>query len=237
MARRARLPVAIVVLAKHPIPGAVKTRLAGVLGPENACDLYRAFVLDLADRLRRTGLPVWWAFTPSSAPFARLVRTQRCFPQRSGDLGRRIAHALAVVRRRGAAAAIALGTDAPHVSLREIARAARALARGTEVVLGPAADGGYYLVGVRTPRRGLFEGIPWSTSRVLATTRARCRRLGLSCVELAPDFDVDGPRDLVRLRRLLRGRAGGLRHTRAALRAMRGPAANRRQSPRRIASA
>jgi uncharacterized protein len=234
--RRARVGVAIVVLAKHPVAGRVKTRLAAAVGDEAACALYRAFVLDLAARLRRTRLPVWWAFTPASAPFARLVGSRRCFPQRPGDLGRRIAHAVRTVEGRGAGAVLALGADAPHVSIRELARAARALERGVDVVLGPAADGGYYLVGTRAPvRSALFAGIPWSTARVLATTRRRCRALGLTSVEVASDFDVDGPRDLARLRRLVGAR--DLRATRAAFRALDRTASAAPQSPKRIASA
>lgn len=216
----------------------MKTRLATAIGEEAACRLYRAFVVDLAARLRRTGMPVWWAYTPADAPFARLVGSRRCFPQRTGDLGRRIAHALRVVERRGARAVLALGADAPHVSRRALARAARALAGGADVVLGPATDGGYYLVGARAPAPdALFSGIPWSTSRVLAATRKRCRELGLSVASVAKDFDVDGPRDLARLRRLMGGRARDLRETRAVLRALDRALQPARQSSKRTASA
>ncbi len=216
----ARRVPAIVVLAKHPTAGRVKTRLAAVVGKEAACRLYAAFVRDLAARLRRSGRPVWWAYTPARAPFARLVGTRRCFAQRGGDLGARIHHALATVHRSTGGPVIALGADMPHVSLRELARAAAALERGVDVVLGPARDGGYYLVGVRSPTRRLFTDVPWSTPRVFAATRRRCRALGVSVVELASGFDVDGPGDLAPLARLVGRRARDLPHTRRALRSL-----------------
>ncbi len=196
----------------------MKTRLGAAIGPVAACRLYRAFVRDLARRLREGGFRVWWAFTPARAPFGSLVATRRHFPQRGRDLGARIHHALAHVARETGAPAIALGADAPHVPLRELVRASRALAGGADVALGPARDGGYYLVGVRRPARAAFEGIPWSTDRVLAATRRRCRALGLRLVEVAPSFDVDDERDLRALARLVARRPREFPATRAALR-------------------
>jgi rSAM/selenodomain-associated transferase 1 len=215
-ARRPR--VAIVVLAKHPVAGRVKTRLAATIGAPASCALYRGFVRDLAARLARMRVPVWWAFTPSTAPFARLVGTRRCFAQRGTDLGRRIHHAIESVHRTSGGPVIALGADMPHVARREIERAGRALAREADVVLGPADDGGYYLLGVRVPERGLFVDVAWGTADVAAATRRRCRALGLSLVELAAGFDVDGIRELAALARIARRRPREYRHTRAALR-------------------
>jgi hypothetical protein len=209
--------VAIVVLAKYPTPGRVKTRLAAAIGADEACRVYRAFVRDLALRLRR-GRPVWWAFTPATAPFAALVGSKRCFPQRGRDLGARIHHAIGAVHRQTDGPVIALGADMPHVSRRELDRAAGALTRGTDVALGPAIDGGYYLIGLRTPARRLFDGIAWGTPVVAAATRRRARALGLSTVELAAGFDVDGADDLAALARVVRRRPRAFRHTRAVLR-------------------
>jgi rSAM/selenodomain-associated transferase 1 len=196
----------------------VKTRLAATIGAAAACALYRGFVRDLAARLDRIGVPVWWAYTPSGAPFARLVASRRCFPQRGRDLGRRIDHAMRVVHRASGGPVIALGADMPHVARREIARAGRALAGGADVVLGPAVDGGYYLIGTRMPQRAMFDDIAWGTGAVAAATRRRCRALGLALVELSPGFDVDGVRDLVALAGVVRRRPGEYRHTGAVLR-------------------
>jgi len=209
--------VAVVVLAKYPTPGRVKTRLAARVGAEAAANLYEAFVRDLARRLRGVGCPVWWAVTPARARFAALVRSRRCFPQRGRDLGARMDHASRVVAARAGGPVIVLGADAPHVARRALGAAARALERGADVVLGPAADGGYYLIGVRRPCRALFDDVAWSTPGVAAATRRRIRTLGLRCVEVAPGWDVDDPRDLVRLARTVRRRPTEFPHTRAAL--------------------
>ena len=212
--------VAIVVLAKYPVPGRVKTRIAATIGAERACALYAGFVRDLAHRLQSYGGIVWWAFTPAGSRFARLVGTRRCFAQRGRDLGARIDHALRSVHRRTGGPVIALGADVPHVSKAELRRAARVLASGVDVVLGPAADGGYYLIGVRAPQAGLFVDISWGTASVAATTRRRCRSLGLSLVELADDFDVDEVADVARLARLVRRRPRDFPYTRSVLRVL-----------------
>jgi rSAM/selenodomain-associated transferase 1 len=209
--------VAIVILAKHPVPGRVKTRLAATIGAERACALYVGFVRDLAHRLQSWSGPVWWAITPGSSPFARLAGTRRCFAQRGRDLGARIDHALRAVHRRTGGPVIALGADVPHVARRELRRAARALAGGIDVVLGPAEDGGYYLIGVRVPHAGLFADIAWGTGTVAAATRRRCRGLRLSVVELARDFDVDDVEDVARLARWVRRRPREFPYTRPAL--------------------
>jgi len=209
--------VAVVVLAKYPTPGRVKTRLAAHLGAEAAADLYAGFVRDLARRLRAVGCPVWWAATPAGAPFATLVRSRRCFPQRGRDLGARMDHASRVVAARTGGPVIVLGADAPHVSARALVAAARALERGADVVLGPAADGGYWMIGVRQPCRALFDDVAWSTPGVAAATRRRIRTLVLRCVEVATGWDVDDARDLARLARTVRRRPAEFPHTRKAL--------------------
>jgi hypothetical protein len=211
---------AIVVLAKYPTPGRVKTRLAAAIGTASACRLYAAFIRDLRARLREWDGPVWWAFTPARAPFPRLVGSRRCFPQRGADLGVRIHHAIAEVARRTSGPVLALGADAPHVSLRALERAARGLARGTDVALGPAADGGYYLIGLARPTPALFADVPWSTAEVAEATRRRCRELGLSLLEVDRGFDVDGVDDLRALAAVVRRRPGELVHTGAAIRAI-----------------
>jgi rSAM/selenodomain-associated transferase 1 len=209
--------VAVVVLAKYPTAGRVKTRLAAHIGDEAAADLYEAFVRDLARRLRTLGCPVWWAVTPARRRFAALVRSRRCFPQRGRDLGARMDHASRVVAARTGGPVLVLGADAPHVALPALAAAARALARGADVVLGPAADGGYWLIGLRRPWRALFDDVAWSTPGVAAATRGRIRRLGLRGTEVALGWDVDEPRDLARLARVVRRRPAEFPHTRAAL--------------------
>lgn len=195
-------------MAKHPVPGRVKTRLAAALGDVRACNLYRAFILDLAERLALLRCRVTWAYWPPAAPFADLVPGARCRPQEGEDLGARMAAAVAGELAEGGAPVLLIGADAPHVSLAALEEGATALVSGADLILGPAADGGYYLIGMRAARRELFTAIPWSTADVLAVTRARARGLRLRTHVLEPGFDVDEVADLLRLRALLtRGEA------------------------------
>jgi rSAM/selenodomain-associated transferase 1 len=188
-------------MAKHPEPGRVKTRLAARLGPARACALYRAFVLDLADRLVALPYAVTWAYWPPAAPFAALLPAARCRAQRGADLGERMANAVGDALAEAPGPVLVIGGDAPHVPAARLADAASALAAGADVVLGPADDGGYYLIGLRSPAPRLFRGIAWGTSRVLADTVARVGTLRTHL--LLPSFDVDEPEDLARLAAVL----------------------------------
>jgi len=187
----------LIVMAKHPAPGRVKTRLAATLGADRACALYRAFVLDLAERLDALPYDVTWAYWPATAPFATLLPRARCRSQRGADLGERMANALAEC----GGPAVVIGADAPHVPAARLAEAVGALAADADLVLGPADDGGYYLIGLRTPTPAVFTGVAWGTSRVLAETLARAS--GLRTRLLEPCFDIDTPADLARLADLL----------------------------------
>jgi hypothetical protein len=112
-------------------------------------------------------------------------------------------HAVRRLLRDGAAAVIVLGTDTPHVSMAAVGNACRALHAGADVVLGPAADGGYWLIGLRRDIPALFCDIPWSTGRVGAVTRALAQEQGLRIVAVREDFDVDDADGLRRLRRVV----------------------------------
>jgi len=202
-------------MAKYPAPGRVKTRLAAALGAERACALYRAFILDLADRLAALPYEVIWSYDPAPAPFAALVPQARCVPQVAGDLGARMSHAVAAAFAEQAAPVVVLGADVPHVPVCCIEVAA-AVAPG-RVVLGPAEDGGYYLVALARPAPELFAAVPWGGPGVLEATRANARRLGLATELLAPTFDVDESDDLVRLRVLLDAGGAVLPRTAALL--------------------
>jgi len=190
-------------MARHPVAGRVKTRLAATLGADAACALYRAFVLDLAERLGAMPYAVTWAYTPPDAPFPELLPGAGCRPQRGRDLGERLTGAIGEEFAAGPGPVIAIGADAPHIPAAALAEAAAALAHGADVVLGPAADGGYYLIGLGRPAPDLFAGIAWGTAGVLEATLARAGAAGLAPHLLPPSFDVDQPADLARLRALL----------------------------------
>jgi rSAM/selenodomain-associated transferase 1 len=189
----------LLLFTKPAREGRVKTRLIGDLTPRQAADLHAAFLADLLARLRggRFALHLAWALEPGEAvppsPFPAL--------RQSGDgLGERLFRALAAAAAAAPAVA-ALGSDHPTLPLRWVERAFEAVESGVPVVLGPAEDGGYYLIALAAravvPR--LFEGIEWSTERVLAATLERCGELGLDVELLPPAADVDTPRDLARL--------------------------------------
>jgi uncharacterized protein len=204
-------------MAKYPARGRVKTRLAAALGEEAACALQRAFLLDLADRLRALPYDVTWAFWPPSAPFATLVGGARCRPQSGRDLGERMTTAVDAEFAQGAAPVVVLGADVPHVDLACVQHAVDALGKDADVALGPALDGGYYLIGLRAPVPALFAGIAWGTDQVFRATVAQAGRLGLR-VELLPEsFDVDQVADLTRLRTVMDSAAMNLPRTRAVL--------------------
>lgn len=212
---------ALVLFTKPPLPGRVKTRLIGPaptgLSAEAAADLHWAFVLDLLERLeeRDFTLFVAWALDDAAEPPPIAVPS---FRQHGGDLGERLWRGLARVGRSASRVA-AVGSDHPGLTLARVHEAFALLEGGADVVLGPAADGGYYLVAVRTERldRRLFEGISWSTGAVLGQTLERCAELGLA-VELLPEAtDVDTPRDLARLAATLTAGDAGCPRTRRLL--------------------
>ena len=202
-------------MARYPEPGRVKTRLAAALGDERACALHRAFVLDLADRLASLPYDVIWSYTPAAAPFAALLPHARCVPQEGADLGARMAHAVAAAFAEEASPVLVIGADVPHVPAAGLAEAAEMAA--TRGVVGPAEDGGYYLIGLARPIPGLFEDVPWGSPAVLDATRERALGLGLAVHLLPPTFDVDEPSDLERLRGLLRQGVVALPRTAALL--------------------
>lgn len=190
------------LFTKPAVPGRCKTRLIGELTAEEAADLHAAFRDDVAERLARGSFlfMVAWALDndeslpPSGVPGER---------QRGDDLGERLYNALAGAP---AGAAGVVGSDHPELALETVEKAFQHLANGTDLVLGPAADGGYYLVAVRTEKlhRELFEGIPWSTEKVFDETMRRADKLGLRTELLPVGHDVDHPEDLERLVERLR---------------------------------
>ena len=189
----------LAIFARFPEPGLAKTRLIPALGPEGAAQLHAEMVghtfarIDELEATRRVSLEVW--FAGGDAERFQAAFGERCYrPQAEGDLGARMAHAfdslLADVR-----AAMIIGTDCPGITAQIISDAFDAL-RDHDLVLGPATDGGYYLVGLHRQIPELFERMSWGTSGVLSETLARAERLGLAVQLLRPLDDVDEPKDL-----------------------------------------
>jgi uncharacterized protein len=191
MTDRPDTPVVIVML-KAPRPGFVKTRLAAEVGAEAAAAIYRRLVEHQA-----AAIPREWGTEVHFAPAEAAVEMQQWLggggafhPQRGDDLGERLIHATESAFDRGARAVIVIGGDCPALTGSCLREAWRQLA-AADVVLGPAADGGYYLIALRRAQPDLFRGIPWSSGAVLARTLERARAAGLSVAMLPTKEDVD----------------------------------------------
>ena len=186
----------ICVFAKPPVAGQVKTRLAAALGEERAAALASAFLLDTIASLR--SLP--WA-RPVLASTEAVESDLPVLLQGEGDLGARIEHVLRAALLL-ATPAVAIGADAPALPGRLLEAAREALGRA-DAVIGPADDGGFYLLGLRDCPQGLLAGLPWSAAETCARTLDRLRGRGLRVEVLERWFDVDRPEDLERLRAAL----------------------------------
>ena len=196
--------VQVAVLAKAPVAGLAKTRLIPALGPRGAARLQRQFIrrtLQTAAAARLGPVTLWCAPHAEHRFFRALHRTMGvdCQVQPGGDLGERMDAAFRLHCAQGPL--LLIGTDCPALSPEQLRQAAQALCDGHDAVFGPAEDGGYVLVGLRSPQPALFSGMTWSTPAVMAETRARACAQGLRVVELETLWDVDVPADLPRLSR------------------------------------
>lgn len=199
------------VFLKAPRVGTVKTRLAEGIGAAAACEAYRHLVLTLLGKLASLR-SVELCFTPADAE-AELTSWLRegwgNQPQISGDLGERLHGAFLAHFQSGAERVVIIGADCPEVLPADVAAAWRALG-DHDVVLGPATDGGYWLIGLRAPQSQLFTAMPWSTAAVLAETQRRARASGLSIALLRELSDVDNLADWERWKHSEAGRGGPL---------------------------
>ncbi len=184
-------PVVLAML-KAPRAGEVKTRLAREIGAQPAAAIYRRLV-----ERQMAAIPREWTaevhFAPAHAGGelqAWLGSRASYHPQFGDDLGERLIHAIAGAFARGARMLVVVGGDCPGLDDSTLRKAASALTT-VDVVLGPAVDGGYYLIGLREPQPQLFRGITWSSSTVLPATLSRIEASGLSHATLALKEDVD----------------------------------------------
>jgi uncharacterized protein len=186
----------LIIFAKEPRPGQVKTRLSPLLSPEEAAQLYHSFIEDILEEMARVPeVRLAVAFSPPGAQiFFRGLAPPGTdlFPQEGADLGKRMARAFARGFAAGFGPIVLRGSDVPDLPAAVVSEAKEVLATGqAQVVLGPCPDGGYYLVGLSEPQPPLFQGPAWSSSTVLADTLRLARQLGLRVHLLPPWPDID----------------------------------------------
>lgn len=211
-------PVALAIMCKAPRPGRSKTRLARAIGPEPAAALATCFLQDVAATIEELpghlGAQGFGLYAPANgeAEVRRLLPASfRLLLQEGDDLGVALREgARRLIEEEGCRSAVLINSDSPTLPPRLLAETIEALDRdGDRVVLGPAADGGYVLIGVKSDRPDLFRDIPWSTPEVLGATLARARSIGLEAEILPTWYDVDDAATLKMLVDELRGVAPG----------------------------
>ena len=200
----------VLVFVKAPAPGRVKTRLSPPFTAEAAAALYRAFAADsLGAAESAVGARAVVAYAPDEGwpdPSWLRAPTPEWFPQEGADLGRRLAAATGKAFSDGADRVVVVGSDAPHLPSARIEEAFARLATAP-LVLGPARDGGYYLIGLREPAPSLFDDIPWSGPEVLKATLARAAELSWPVHLLDEVEDVDDAASLARMLSAVKGTA------------------------------
>jgi rSAM/selenodomain-associated transferase 1 len=206
----------LIVFAREPVPGLVKTRLAAAIGDRAAAELYETMLQDVLKTCRQLGdaeTVVFWACEEESLP--RLAERYHCTSRRQspGDLGKRMQTAFADMFANGSDVCCIIGSDAPDVPLSYLQKAYSVLeTQQSDVVFGPSRDGGYYLLGLRQVWPRLFRKIPWSSAVVLEESLAAARDSG-AMVTLLPEWqDIDTVEDLQAFQE--RARLTQLRETR-----------------------
>lgn len=195
---------ALVVMLKAPVAGKVKTRLAQSLGKKDAAMLYRCFIHDTFSRISTLdGVDIIAAYAPRNLEHAiRKLLPQRTvlILQKGKDLGERLANIFSQLFSAGYKKIPIIGTDSPDLPIEYIKKSFALLKGKTELVLGPAEDGGYYLIAMSRERKEIFENIPWSTDAVFEKTMEKAKKAGLKSAILPRWYDVDDMNSLMVLR-------------------------------------
>jgi rSAM/selenodomain-associated transferase 1 len=195
------------VFTKTPIAGNVKNRLIPSLGEEKACQLYQSLLTRTLETACSSGFTEIRLYcTPTTEhPFLQTCAKNyavQLFLQKGDDLGARMDRALTDGLKEFSCAVV-IGCDCPWLTLDDLEQAYRSLTKDKGVVLGPACDGGYYLLGLSSPHPMLFENMSWGDSSVLNETRRRLSKAGVSWSELTEHPDLDRPEDLIAYNQLV----------------------------------
>ncbi len=187
----------LLIFTRYPEPGSVKTRLIPTLGAEGACKLHSMMAKHTIKRLESLCALTEVCFTGQGEKEmqAWLGKTLSYYPQGGGDLGERLQRAFTRAFCQGKDKVVIVGTDCPDLTAAHVRTAFELLAEA-DLILGPAKDGGYYLLGLNRLHENLFASIPWGTAEVLQVTLYKAKLLGLKTVLLEELSDVDRPEDL-----------------------------------------
>lgn len=191
----------ILIFAREPILGKVKTRLEADLGTIRTFDLHCALITYQVKRVTHKSLApmeLWVTSNPSHKLFLHLGGRSNTFEQRGNDLGQRMLNAAESVLKRSKSV-VMIGADCPSVDSDYLEQALSLLSQGTDVVIGPAEDGGYVLLGLSQVWPDLFYDIPWGTGQVMESTLQRLDASDLRYSLLDSRWDVDRPEDVARL--------------------------------------
>ncbi|MDQ3712175.1 MAG: TIGR04282 family arsenosugar biosynthesis glycosyltransferase [Acidobacteriota bacterium] len=195
---------AIIIMAKAPVAGAVKTRLEPFLSPAECAELAAAFLRDAFAKAKTVCENTILAYSPAvqRAVLENILQSETVYVEQTGaDLGERMSNAFEFAFASGSDAVVMIGTDSPTVPADFIRRAFEFLENESDVVLGETTDGGFYLIGLRKNYPKLFENVRWSSAQVFEQTMENAKRLKLRAAQIPTWYDVDVPPDLARLRK------------------------------------
>jgi rSAM/selenodomain-associated transferase 1 len=196
----------ILVFAREPLLGKVKSRLAVEIGAKQALAVYQAMLARVGQLLIQSQIAAWDLWVTSNLShknFVSICNKTNIYMQTGQDLGARMDAAIRqTLLKKSVESVILIGTDCPALTERYLDQALLALESGVDVVLGPAEDGGYVLVGMRRPIAAVFEDIPWGTEQVMQRTLEALKAKELTYRLLDTLWDVDRPEDLARLQLL-----------------------------------
>ena len=193
---------ALIVFAKAPVPGRVKTRLQSLLSPSEAARLYEAFLADSLDQYRSLGCDILLYLSSEASGLSDTIDLTGIDvrPQVGSTLAERLQHAFVEAFSRGYERLVVIGTDHPSLPTAFVERALEELALPASIVIGPAEDGGYYLLGMNDFYPVLFEKMTFSHSRVFDETMERAYSTRASVIVLPVWYDIDTVDQLERLR-------------------------------------
>lgn len=197
---------AVIIFTRVPLPGQTKTRMMPGISAAGCARLHTCFLKDIARECEKTGAHLYIAYTPEGKQgllYNIFGRKQHYMPQRGGDLGSRMYRAIREVLEKGYQSCVLIGSDVPEVSWRHLNQAFDIL-RKQDVVLGPTMDGGYYLVGMKTPKASVFEVKSYGKNRALQDTVCQLEKAGLSAGFAKRLWDMDTCEDLQGYRQRMR---------------------------------